>query len=80
MKITTPFGNKGLITFINDHTQLYWVYFMNDKSEVENLFKNFYTMVENQFQAKIWVLRTKKGKEYFSNILGEYLLQNGIIS
>ena len=70
MKITTPFGNKGLVTFINDHTQLYWVYFMNDKSEVENLFKNFYTMVENQFQAKISILYFDNGIEYFNQVLG----------
>ena len=70
MKITTPFGNKGLVTFINDHTQLYWVYFMNDKSEVENLFKNFYTMVENQFQAKIRILYFDNGIEYFNQVLG----------
>ena len=42
-------------------------------------FKDFCTMVQNQFQAKIKVLRVNNGKEYFSNILGEYILQNGII-
>ena len=43
---------------------------MNDKSEVENLFKNFYTMVENQFQAKISILYFDNGIEYFNQVLG----------
>ena len=43
---------------------------MNDKSEVENLFKNFYTMVENQFQAKIRILYFDNGIEYFNQVLG----------
>ena len=41
------------MTFIDDHTRLCWIYLMHDKSEVENLFKSFYNMIENQFHVKL---------------------------
>ncbi|RVX15345.1 Retrovirus-related Pol polyprotein from transposon TNT 1-94 [Vitis vinifera] len=36
-------------------------------------------MVQTQFQAKIQVLRTDNDREYYHNILGSYLLENGIV-
>ena len=46
-KITTAFGKKWFMTFIDDHTRLCWVYLMNSKSKVEKLLKDFYDLVEN---------------------------------
>ena len=42
---------------------------MNKKSDVEKLFKDFYTLIENQFQTKISILRTDNGKEFFNQYL-----------
>ncbi|RVX00496.1 Retrovirus-related Pol polyprotein from transposon TNT 1-94 [Vitis vinifera] len=36
-------------------------------------------MVQTQFQAKIQVLQTDNAREYYHNILGSYLLENGIV-
>ncbi|RDY14078.1 hypothetical protein CR513_00907, partial [Mucuna pruriens] len=49
-KTSTMFGKKWFVTFINDHTQLSWVYLMKEKSEVETIFINFYIMVQTQFK------------------------------
>ena len=59
-------------------TWLCWVYLMNYKSEVENLFRKFYTMVENQFQTKIRVFHFDGGTEYFNQVLGNFLQKKGI--
>lgn len=40
---------KKFVTFINDQTRSCWVYLLSKKSEVENVFKEFYKMVEHQF-------------------------------
>lgn len=77
-KITTASGKKWFVTFIDDHTRLCWVYLMSTKSEVEQLFKDFYHMVENQFQTKISILRTDNGTEYFKNCLGTFLSEKGV--
>ena len=39
---------------------------------MEKTFKDFFAMVQNQFQEKIKVLKTNNEKEYFSKNLGEY--------
>ena len=55
-KVTTVSGKKWSVTFIDDHTRLCWVYSMSEKSEEEKFFKDFYKMIENQFQTKISIL------------------------
>ncbi|RVW93973.1 Retrovirus-related Pol polyprotein from transposon TNT 1-94 [Vitis vinifera] len=45
----------------------------------EEIFENFNNMVQTRFQAKIQVLRTDNAREYYHNILGSYLLENGIV-
>ena len=75
-KITTSSGEKWFVTFINDHTQLCWVYLMNDKSE--RFVQNFYTIVENQIQTKIRILGSNNETEYFNQVLGNFLQKKGI--
>ena len=36
---------------------------MREKSEVERIFKEFYRMIENQFQTKISILRSDNGTD-----------------
>ena len=63
----------------------YWqsYLFMSDlfnewKTEVENLFKIFYSTVETQFQTKIGILHIDNGTEYFKEVLGSFLKVKGI--
>ncbi|RVX10668.1 Retrovirus-related Pol polyprotein from transposon TNT 1-94 [Vitis vinifera] len=72
-------GSRWFVTFVDDHTRVTWVFLMKKKSEVREIFENFNNMVQTQFQAKIQVLRTDNAREYYHNILGSYLLENGIV-
>ncbi|RVW21058.1 Retrovirus-related Pol polyprotein from transposon TNT 1-94 [Vitis vinifera] len=72
-------GSRWFVTFVDDHTRVTWVFLMKKKSEVREIFENFNNMVQMQFQAKIQVLRTDNAREYYHNILGSYLLENGIV-
>ena len=60
-RTSTYSGKKWFVTFIDDHMRLSWVYLMKGKSEVETIFKNFYTMVQTQFQKNIQILRSDNG-------------------
>ena len=77
-RINTNSGKKWFVTFINDHTRLCWVYLIKEKSEVESLFKIFYSMIENLFQTKIGILHTDNGTEYFMEVLGIFFKEKGI--
>ncbi|KAL5777353.1 hypothetical protein ACOSP7_010279 [Xanthoceras sorbifolium] len=52
---------------------------MNTKSKVEKLFKDFYKMIENQFQTKISILRSDNGTKYFNQFLSSFLTENEIL-
>ncbi|RVX00253.1 hypothetical protein CK203_026625 [Vitis vinifera] len=58
---------------------LTWVFLMKEKSEANQIFKTFNTMIQTQFQAKIQILKTDNAKEYFNSILNDYLLSHGIV-
>jgi transposase InsO family protein len=77
-KVTTMSRKRWFVTFIDDHTRLCWIYLMHEKSEVEKIFKDFYNMIENQFQTKISILRSDNGTEYFNKVLKSFFQEKGI--
>lgn len=78
-RVPTISSQKWFVTFIDDHTRVSWVYVLKDKSDTSPVFKNFYQMVQTQFNTKIRILRTDNGTEYFNSILGEFFNTNGIL-
>ncbi|KAL5798657.1 hypothetical protein ACOSQ2_003477 [Xanthoceras sorbifolium] len=72
-------GAKWFVTFIDDHTRVTWVFLMKEKSEVTNIFKNFHSLIKNQFQTKIQVFRSDNGREFVNQGLREYLCSEGIV-
>jgi len=66
MQTTTPAGNRFFLTFIDDHTRMCWVFFLQHKSHVFNIFKRFKSMVELQSGYQIKKLRSDRGGEYTS--------------
>ena len=55
------------------------MYLLEGKSEATGMFKQFHKMILNHFETNIKILPTYNGREYYSNILGEYLQKEGII-
>ena len=45
-QVTNIIETKWFIIFINDHTRVYWVYHLKEKSNVGGVFKAFYSMIE----------------------------------
>ena len=65
------------MSFVDDRVT--WIYLMKEKSMTGPIFKNFYNMIQTQFQIKIKVFRFDNAKEYFNSILGTYLTSHGIV-
>ena len=72
------YSKRWFISFIDDHTRVCWLYLLKDKSDAEQTFINFHNMVKTQYSTNIQILHTDNGREYFNQILGEYLNTNGI--
>jgi transposase InsO family protein len=55
------------VSFIDDFSHKNWIYFLKDKHEVFNKFKEFEALVENVSEKKINILRSDNGGELTSD-------------
>lgn len=72
-------NKRWFITFTDDHTRVCWVYLLKGKAEVGSVFQNFYSLIKTQYNESIKILRTDNGTEYFTTVLADFLIKNGII-
>lgn len=72
-------GSRWFVSFIDDHTRLTWLFLMKEKSQVEDIFRRFNSMIQTQFQTKVQILKTDNALEYFKSTLGSFLLDQGIL-
>lgn len=56
--ILSKFGTRFCYFFIDDLTRFTWIYFMHAKSKAFTIFKQFFAMVDNQFQKSIKTLQS----------------------
>ena len=51
--VTNVTRTRWFITFIDNHTRVCWVCnLLKEKTEIERVFQEFYSMIENQFQTR----------------------------
>ena len=55
-----------------------WVFFLHDKSEVQETFKKFAKRAQNEFETKIKKVRSDNGTEFKNTNIEEYLDEEGI--
>ena len=60
-------GCKYFLLFIDDFTCMTWVYFLKEKYEAFEKFKEFQNLVERETKENIGTLRTDNGGEFTSN-------------
>nr|GEU93343.1 putative zinc finger, CCHC-type [Tanacetum cinerariifolium] len=58
-------GHKSFITFIDDYLRYMYLFLINEKSELVDMFKTFKAKVENQLDNKIKAVRSDRGGEYY---------------
>ena len=66
MSSTSLSGFEYYITFIDDYSGKTWIYFLKEKSEVFEKFKEFKALIENLSEKKIKTLWSDNGGEYTS--------------
>lgn len=72
-------GFKYFVTFIDDFSNVTWVYLLKSKGEVANYFKQVHVLVTTQFSSHIKTLRSDNSTEYTSHDMKIYLVSNGIL-
>ena len=68
-----------LLLFIDNCSRFIHVYLIKSKYECFTWFKSYKSLVENQLEKKIKILRSDRGGELFSNEFSKFCEQNGII-
>ena len=71
-------GSRYYVTFIDDYTRYTCVYFMKNKSEVLEKFKEFHNFATNLSGNRIKVLCSNNGGKYCSKNFDESSKQKGI--
>ena len=79
MPVSSLGGSRYFVTFIDDYSRYTSVYFMKNKSEVLEKFKEFHNYVVNATGKPIKILRSDNGGEYSSNEFESFLKKNGIV-
>jgi hypothetical protein len=78
--VSVPSLGKSVyyVSFIYDFLRNTWIYFLRNKFEVFDRFKEFKALVENQTEKRIKALRTDNGKEFCENEFEEFCKKCGI--
>ena len=59
----TYHGMRYFLTLVDDHSHFTWIYLLHHKSEAPSCIKQFFLMVETQFDRKIKQFRSDNAKE-----------------
>lgn len=78
MQVETYAGSKYFVTFIDDFTRYCCVYFIKNKSDVFEIFKEYKNKMENFLKRKIKFLQSDNGTEYINKNFNDYLKQHGV--
>jgi transposase InsO family protein len=76
---TTQGGNKYFLSLIDDFSRKVWIYLLKQKSDTFEKFKNWKTLIENQMDKKIKVLRTDNGLEFCNTEFDQLCRDDGIL-
>jgi transposase InsO family protein len=66
-------GNKYGLVIIDDYSCFTWVFFLQDKSETQEMLKKFLKREQNEFDAKVKRIRSNNGTEFKSTQVEDYL-------
>lgn len=73
-------GQYYLVTFNDAYSRFTYVRLLKEKSEVENVCRNFIEMVKNKFEKRPKMIRLDRGGEYTGKKFQQYLRSEGIES
>jgi transposase InsO family protein len=70
--------NKYGLVIVDDYSHFTWVFFLQDKSETQEVLKKFLKRAQNEFDAKIKNIRSDNGTEFKNTQVEDFLNEEGI--
>jgi hypothetical protein len=70
-------GNKYGLVIIDDYSLFTWVFFLQDKSETQEVIKKF-LRTQNEFDAKVKKIRSDNDTEFKNTQVEDFLDEEGI--
>ena len=71
--ILTAGGNHYIINFINDYSDMLWLYLIKVTSDAIQVFKEWQALVEKELSCTVKFYCTYNGGEFMSNTFKMYL-------
>jgi transposase InsO family protein len=71
-------GNKYDLVIIDDYSHFTWVFFLQDKSETQEVLKKFLRRAQNEFDAKVKKIRSDNDTEFKNTQVKDFLFEEGI--
>src|SRR5581483_6572366 len=65
-------GNRYCLVIVDDFTRFTWVFFLNDKSNVFDIFKSFAKRAQNELEFKIKKVRSDNWSEFKNSRVDEF--------
>ena len=78
VQVVSKGGARYFMSFIDDYSKKFWVYFLKNKSEAFATFKKWKAKVENQTGRKIKCIRSYNGTEYKDGEFLKFCEEHGI--
>jgi transposase InsO family protein len=71
-------GNKYGLVIIDDYSRFTWVFFMQDKSETQEVLEKFMRRAQNKFDAKVKKNRSDNGTKFKNTQVKDFFDDEGI--
>jgi transposase InsO family protein len=71
-------GNKYGLVIIHDYSRFTLVFFLQDKSETQEVLKKFLRRIQNEFDAKVKKIRSDNSTEFKNTQVEDFLDEEGI--
>jgi hypothetical protein len=71
-------GNLYCLVIFDDYSCYTWIFFLEDKGKIFDIFKNFATRAQNEFGSSMVKIRSDNGSEFRNTKVEEYCDSEGI--
>ena len=78
-RVPSVTGAKYFLTIVDDFSRFTWTHMLQDKTQVFSVIRQFYNMIETQFNTKILVIRSDNGTEFIQTTCLDFFASKGIL-